>query len=308
MNLHRPVLVEEVLKYLITNEDGVYIDCTAGTGGHLQVILEKLSSKSMVIAIDGDSKSIDICRERLKERENVIFVNDNFDQLRKIAFQNGYTKVDGILFDLGLSTYLLENSGRGFTYKKDEPLDMRFNTKEKYRARSFINNAPLDELRTELKKYSEDRYATRIAKYIVQEREKQPIETTGQLVSVIEKAVPRKDIIKTLSRIFQAIRIHVNKELEKLSSALEQTLPLLKEGGRLVVISYHSLEDRIVKNFLKLESSDCICPPDFPICTCGHKARFKILTEKPVTPTVEEIQSNPNARSAKLRAAERINA
>jgi len=306
-NYHVPVLVNETVKYLINNIDGVYVDCTAGTGGHIEAISQHLSKNAVIIAIDGDEQSLDICKNRFKNMNNIIYANDNFKNIKKIIFTNGYTKVDGILVDLGLSNFLLNSSGRGFTYKKDEPLDMRFITSQKYTARSFLNNAPFEELKSELKKYSEDRYAAKIAREIIKERATQPIETTGQLVSIIKRVAPEPFLTKTLSRIFQAIRIHVNKEMENLQALLEQSISILNPGGRIVIISYHSIEDRIVKNFFKTESTDCICPDNFPICTCNHKKTIKILTRKHITPGKNEIEKNPNARSAKLRAAERLN-
>jgi 16S rRNA (cytosine1402-N4)-methyltransferase len=304
--IHTPVLVKYVLHYLITDLNGVYVDCTLGTGGHFQAISKKLNPNAVLIGLDVDSSSVDYCKQNIQIPQKSILVNSNYSEIKKVCFRNGYTKVNGVLIDLGISSFELNNPERGFTYREDGPLDMRFSPQTIESAEHFINTASISTMTKIFKEFGEEKYSGKIAKSIEEKRRTTPIKTTKDLANIISQTVSSSFTAKTLSRIFQAIRIHINKELTTLKNALPQMLEMLAENGRLVVISYHSLEDRIVKQFMKRESSDCICPPGFPTCKCNHKAQIEILTKKPIMPNVQEIKSNKRARSAKLRAAKKL--
>jgi len=303
--IHIPVLAREVIEYLSVQPGGRYIDCTLGSGGHAQAILEQSSPGGQLLGIDADPEAINRARERLvKYANSTLLVNENFANLRDICIKYDFFPVHGILFDLGLSTPQLDEEGRGFSFQRIAPLDMRFSPSQKITASDIVNTWSENEIARILRSYGEEAYSRAIARKIV---EKRPLRTTLELAELVESVVGmRKGKIHPATRTFQALRIVVNRELESLESALTQAVSLLGFGGRLVVISYHSLEDRIVKQFIQRESRDCICPPEVPKCTCGHKASLRIITRKIVTPSFAEVEMNPRSRSARLRAAERI--
>jgi 16S rRNA (cytosine1402-N4)-methyltransferase len=302
---HIPVLSREVIEFLKVQPGGRYIDCTLGSGGHAQAILEHSSPGGQLLGIDADPQSIEIAGERLKNFDkSVLLVNDNFVNLRDTCIKYDFFPVHGILFDLGLSSPQLDEEGRGFSFQSDSPLDMRFNPNQRTSAADIVNSYTEPALADLIKTYGEETNSRQIARRIIQKR---PIRTTGELAGLIEEATGgRHGKIHPATRTFQALRIAVNHEMENLDSALNQAISLLGFSGRLVVISYHSLEDRIVKHFMQKESKDCLCPPEVLKCTCGHKANIKILTRKIVIPSFAEVELNPRSRSAKLRAAERI--
>ena len=303
--VHIPVLLKETIENLRVQPGGRYIDCTVGGGGHAAAILEKSSPGGQLLGIDADPAAITAAQKRLGTYGgSVLLINDNFANLEAICTKYGFTPVHGILFDLGLSTLQLAGSGRGFSFQHDAPLDMRFNPAQEVTAADIINTYGEEEIARILWTYGEEGYSRQIAHHIVQER---PLNTTLELVGVIERAIGgRHGKIHPATRTFQALRIAVNQELDNLESALKQAINLLGFEGRLVVISYHSLEDRFVKQFMQRESRDCACPPGTPVCTCRHKASVKIVTKKVVMPSPDEIQFNPRSRSAKMRAAERV--
>ncbi len=302
---HIPVLLREVIRTLAVQPGGRYIDCTLGGGGHAQAILEHSSPGGQLLGIDADPEAIEASTERLKLfKKSILLVNENFANLRDICIRYDFFPVHGILFDLGLSSLQLDEGGRGFSFQHDAPLDMRFNPAQKTSAADIVNNSSEAELSGLLRKYGEEIHSRQIARRVIQKR---PIQTTGELAHIIEQAVGgRRGKIHPATRTFQALRISVNNEVQNLESALKQAISLLGFGGRLAVISYHSLEDRIVKQLLQRESRDCICPPEAMQCVCGHKASLKIITRKIIYPSLAEIEMNPRSRSAKLRAAERV--
>lgn len=278
-----------------------------GTGGHAEAILEKLKERGKLIGIDRDSDSLKISKERLRRfGKKVDFFNQSYSHLPEILKSQNLETINGVLFDLGLSSYQLENPERGFSYSIEGPLDMRFNREEGIKAIDAINKYTVEELTRIFKEYGEERFSKRIAQAIVLNRKIKKIESTKELKNIVKSILKTKGDIKTLSRIFQALRIEVNDELSELKKGLDAGIEALSPGGRVCVISYHSLEDRIVKNRFSELAKGCTCPPNFPVCTCGGKKVLKILTRKPVTPNEKEIQENTRARSAKLRAAEKI--
>ncbi len=302
---HVPVMVPESLEALAVQPGGRYIDATAGEGGHSQAILTASEPGGQVLAFDADQEAVAVANERLAGfGDSFLTVNANFRDLRVMALRYDFVPVHGVLFDLGVSSLQLDREARGFSFRRADPLDMRFSIDQRLTAADVVNGYSQDELADLIFHLGEDRRARRIAAAIVQGR---PFETSLELADAIEKAVPRRGArIHPATRTFQAIRIAVNDELSSLETALQQAESLIGHGGRMVVISYHSLEDRIVKRFFQRESSDCICPPDAPICNCDHKATLRMLTRKPLGPSEAEIESNPRSRSAKLRSAERI--
>ncbi len=304
--IHVPVLLKETLHSLVSRPDGIYVDATLGNGGHFAALSGQLNYNAVLIGFDADSDAIHYCNSNLDIKQKHLFFNSNFESMKAVCFRNGYPKVTGILMDLGMSSFTLENPARGLSYSLDGPLDMRFSKSLTRTAGDIINNAKLAELIDIFKKFGEERHAKSIAVAIVQEREHGSIQSTVQLANIIRRKSHPLHVNATLSRIFQALRIAVNRELEVLEHALKDAVDMLETGGRLVIITYHSLEDRIVKQFYRGEATDCICPPEFPICQCDHHARIKILTTKPILPSPSEIESNPRARSAKLRAAVRL--
>ncbi len=305
---HLPVMTGEVIKLLITDREGAYFDLTAGLGGHLKELATALKPTARLYGVDIDPEAVKLARENLAGIEQVKGIyNVSYTDLEAAMDLVAETSFDGILIDLGLSSYQLEHPERGFSYRFEGPLDMRFAPASQTRTAAFlVNNLEEKKLAEIFKVFGEERFARRIAKAIVKEREKNVIRTTIQLTDIIAEVVPPPYQTKTLSRIFQALRIAVNRELEQIHDVLPQTLELLKPGGRLAVISYHSLEDRIVKHFFRQEAKGCICPPEFPQCTCGHVPHLHIITKKAVTPSLQERKQNPRARSAKLRVAEKI--
>lgn len=301
---HIPVLYQEALRGLQIQPGGHYIDGTLGGGGHAAGILEESSPDGRLLGIDADPTAIVICAERLAEYgPRVTLVNTNFARLAEIASQYGFWPADGILLDLGLSSLQLANGERGFSFQLEGPLDMRFNPHQGKPASELVNRLSITELADILHRYGEERRPQRIAQAIVAAR---PIHTTRQLAEVVARAVGRRGKIHPATRTFQALRIAVNDELSALSQALPQAVELLAPQGRLVVISYHSLEDRLVKRFYRQESKDCICPPKVPVCRCDHRATLEIVTKKPVTPSGLELGANPRCRSARLRVAARL--
>jgi 16S rRNA (cytosine1402-N4)-methyltransferase len=301
---HIPVLYQEVLKGLQIKPGGRYIDGTLGGGGHAAGILEKSSPAGRLLGIDADPTAIAISAERLAQYgPRVTVVNANFTRLADIASQYGFRPADGILLDLGLSSLQLASGERGFSFQLEGPLDMRFNPQQGKPVSELVNGLSTPELADILYRYGEEHRARRIAQAIVAAR---PIQTTRQLAEVVARAVGRRGKIHPATKTFQALRIAVNDELSALSQALPQAVELLAPQGRLVVISYHSLEDRLVKQFYRQESQDCICPPEIPVCRCDHQATLEIMTKKPIMPSELELKANPRCRSARLRIAARL--
>jgi len=305
MSVHKPVLLNEVIEALHPQPGKKYVDCTLGGGGHAEAILARILPGGRLLGIDADPKAIEMADNRLAGyAANTILVNDNFLNLETICIDNNFFPVQGILFDLGLSSAQLDDSERGFSFQQYGPLDMRFDSSQQLTADNVVNTFPEERLSEIIKTYGEERYSKRIARYIANSR---PIKSTLQLVDAIEKATGGyRGKLHPATRTFMALRIYINHELENLSAALKQTVNCLDRGGRLAVISYHSLEDRIVKQFMLTESRGCICPPSIPVCQCGHVASLKIINRKVITPSPEETKSNPRSRSAKLRVAERL--
>jgi len=306
---HIPVLLNQVLEYLIVDPDGTYIDATVGGGGHSEGILKRLTPKGKLICIDRDEDALRYSKERFKKfGPKVSFFKVNFGDLSPFLIDLRLNNISGFLFDLGLCSLQLENPERGFSYLKEGPLDMRMNTSQTKKAFDVVNQYSPEELSKIFFEYGEERYSKSIAKEIVKRRKKEKIKTTTQLKEIIESKVNPKYKVKSLSRIFQAIRIEVNDELKELEKGLNSAVDFLKPGGRICVVSYHSLEDRLVKTIFNRLSKGCICPPEFPKCVCGRestKPELKILTKKPIKPEKEEIEKNRKAKSAKLRIAEK---
>ncbi len=305
---HKPVLLEECLEALAIRPEGTYLDGTLGRAGHSLEILRRLKG-GRLIGIDRDMAAIEAARERLAEyKDHVTLVHGNFCDLGEILSSLHVDKVDGMLFDLGVSSPQLDEAQRGFSYMHDAPLDMRMDTSAALDARQVVNTWSGEELRRILYEYGEERYAPQIARAIVRRREERPLETTGELVEVIRSAMPAQALREKqhpAKRSFQAIRIAVNGELDALAPMLRSAAEGLKPGGRLAVITFHSLEDRIVKQTMRELAAGCICPPEFPVCVCGRKPKLKLVTRKPIVSGAAELEENPRARSAKLRVAER---
>ncbi|MBI3953262.1 MAG: 16S rRNA (cytosine(1402)-N(4))-methyltransferase RsmH [Chloroflexi bacterium] len=300
---HRPVMLAEALAFLDLRPGERYADATLGTGGHAEAMLR---AGARVLALDADPEAVAAARGRLQGYgESLTIVHASFGELVEAAEAHGYAPLQGVLFDLGLSSLQLDEEHRGFSFRRDEPLDMRLDpTTQEVTAADIVNSYPEGELARLLEEYGEERYSRRIARQIALAR---PLRTTGQLVAAVEAAVPGpRGRLHPATRVFQALRIVVNHELEILESGLEQAVDLLAAGGRVVVIAYHSLEDRIVKEFLRRESQDCLCPPGILVCQCGHRAALRLLTKKVVEPSAEEVRANPRSRSARLRAAARL--
>ena len=306
---HKPVLLEECIQALNIRPDGIYLDGTLGRAGHSREIARRLTT-GRLICVDRDQAALDAAQERLGEwMDKVTLVHSNFDQLDAILDGLHLAGVDGMLFDLGVSSPQLDDGERGFSYRTDAPLDMRMDRSEGLTAAQVVNTWSQEELRRILQQYGEERYAPSIAAAIVRRRQERPISTTLELVEVVRSGMPAKALKEKqhpAKRSFQAIRIAVNDELASVDRMLQGAVPRLNRGGRLAVITFHSLEDRIVKNALAQFARGCICPPDFPVCVCGRTPDVKLVHKKPILPTEEEIQENPRARSAKLRAAEKL--
>ena len=299
---HVPVLTGQVLAFLVTKKDGTYIDATLGGGGHFRALAGVLSPEATLAGIDRDAEALEHCRRTLGT--TVKLVQENFRNMDRAAQQFNIEKADGILMDLGVSSRQLDSDQRGFAYQHDQALDMRMDTRQETSAATVLNSYPVTRLAGVFRTFGEIRWGKRLAAAIEKVR---PLRTTADLASVVEGATRTRPLNKVLSRVFQAVRIEVNQELAALEEALGKAVGLLNQGGRLVVISYHSLEDRIVKHFLKQQAADCVCPPRAPVCTCGKVKLLDILTRTPVTPEKCEAEANPRARSAKLRAAVKCN-
>ncbi|NLY48580.1 MAG: 16S rRNA (cytosine(1402)-N(4))-methyltransferase RsmH [Clostridiales bacterium] len=305
---HRPVLLDEVIEYLNIDPSGIYVDGTIGGGGHALAIVQRLTT-GRLIGLDQDEEAIDAAGMRLKDyKDKVTIVRSNFHEIKDVLNGLNIDKANGILLDLGVSSHQLDTPERGFSYREDAPLDMRMDQRHKKTARDIVNEYSEAELYRIIRDYGEDRFAKNIAKHIVRARQDKPIETTFQLNEIIKAAIPAK--VRATSghpskRTFQAIRIELNRELDVLKESLDDMIDLLKPGGRLAIITFHSLEDRIVKENFKVNENPCICPPDFPVCVCGRKPKGRIITKKPVLPSEEEIEENSRSKSAKLRVFER---
>ncbi len=308
---HKSVLLEETIEYLKIHPDGIYVDGTLGGGGHAYEVCRRLSEKGRFIGIDQDADAIKAAAGRLSEFEDrVQIIRSNYCEMQEALAERGITKVDGIVLDLGVSSYQLDDPARGFTYRAmDAPLDMRMDTRQNFTAKELINTYSEQELYRVIRNYGEDKFAKNIAKHIVMARKEKEIETTGELTEIVKAAIPAKVRMSgghPAKRTFQAIRIELNRELEVLQDSLEDMIHLLNPGGRLCIITFHSLEDRVVKNIYKKSENPCTCPSDFPVCVCGKKPLGKAVTRKPVTPSEEEMEHNPRSKSAKLRVFERI--
>jgi 16S rRNA (cytosine1402-N4)-methyltransferase len=302
---HTPVMTPEIMQALNVQPGGRYIDGTLGEGGHSKEILKGANPGGQVLGLDADAEAITVATERLAEHGDAFLaINSNFRDIRATALRYEFVPVHGVLFDLGVSSLQLDRESRGFSFRRADPLDMRFSFDQQVTAADIVNGYAESELADVIFHLGEDRAARRIARAIVRNR---PINTSLELAEVIENVNPRRGRrTNPATRTFQAIRIAVNDELSALETALEQAVSLLGQGGRMAVISYHSLEDRVVKNFVRKQASDCICPPGTPVCRCEHLATLKVITRRPLIPTDTEIASNPRARSAKLRVAERV--
>ena len=307
---HYSVLLEECLEGLNIKPDGIYLDGTLGRAGHSRRIAQQLTGGGRLICVDRDQAALDAAQERLKDwMDRVTLVHSNFAAVDEILDKLGLDKIDGMLFDLGVSSPQLDDSSRGFSYMADAPLDMRMDRSEALTAADVVNGWNQDELRRILLQYGEERYAGLIAAAIVRRRADKPIQTTLELVDIIKSAMPGKALKEKqhpAKRSFQAIRIAVNDELTAVDRMIHAAVPRLKQGGRLAVITFHSLEDRIVKTGLAEFAKGCTCPPDFPVCVCGRTPDVKLITKKPILPGERELEENPRSRSAKLRVAEKL--
>lgn len=309
---HKPIMLDDCIRNLAIRPEGTYVDMTLGGAGHSVEILKCLGAGGMLIGIDQDEAAIRAASVRLAaiSTEAVFAVNQtNFENIRNVLQEHRINTVDGILMDLGVSSHQLDEGERGFSYQQDAQLDMRMDRRNTLSAKVIVNTWPHRELARILREYGEEKWASRIASFIVKAREHAPIETTGQLVELIKAAVPasaRRDGPHPAKRSFQAIRIAVNRELEVLEKTIDEAVDLLAPGGRLVIITFHSLEDRIVKRGLLRRVDGCTCPPDFPICACGFKPSLKLVFRKPLEAGEEELMDNPRSRSAKLRVAEKL--
>ncbi len=305
---HKPVLLQECIENLKINSNGIYVDGTLGGAGHSLEIVKRLSPKGLLIGIDRDNEALKAAREKLKEYENVKYIHGNHDEIKEILEGLGIEKVDGILLDLGVSSYQLDEKNRGFSYMSEESsLDMRMDQTQTLTAKEVVNNYSEEKLTKIIFEYGEDKFARNISKKICEYRKNKAIETTGELVKIIETAVP--DFAKRdghpAKRTFQAIRIEVNNEIKPLYNTVRNSIEMLNPQGRLCIITFHSLEDRAVKNAYQEAKGKCTCPPDLPYCICGATSRGKIITKKPIIPTNEEQKENSRAKSAKLRVFER---
>lgn len=301
---HQPVLYHEIIHALQPKNAGRYVDGTLGAGGHARGILEACAPDGRLLGLDVDPQALALARKTLAPYgERTRLLQASYDTLAETLREIGWDKVDGILLDLGLSSMQLDTPERGFSFRQDAPLDMRFDPASLTTAADLVNSLSQDELADLIYRYGEERASRRIAQAIVKAR---PLQTTRQLAAVIEAVLPRKGRIHPATRTFQALRIAVNEELERLENVLPQAVAALKSGGRLAIISFQSLEDRIVKEYFRRESRDCICPPRQPVCTCEHKAALNVISRKPMIPGEAEIAANPRARSAKLRVAEKL--
>jgi len=313
--VHKSVLFEETVGGLLVRPDGIYVDGTLGGGGHSSEVVRRLEGTGQLIGIDQDDAAIAAASARLKQVSDELgggtvlsIVRDNYVNMSRVLNDLGIDKVDGIMLDLGVSSYQLDNAERGFTYREDVPLDMRMDRRADRTARDIINEYSEERLYRMIRDYGEDKFAKNIAKHIVMNRQKKPIETTGELVEIIKAAIPMK--VRAVGghpakKTFQAIRIELNRELEVLTDSIDEMIDRLKPGGRLCIITFHSLEDRIVKVKFRENENPCTCPPNFPACVCGKVSKGKVITRKPILPGDEELEMNPRSQSAKLRIFER---
>ena len=306
---HKSVLLEDTIEGLNIKPDGIYVDGTLGGAGHAREVCKKLSAKGRFIGIDQDKDAIIAASERLAAYPQATIIRSNYCYMVPELAARGITKVDGILLDLGVSSYQLDNEERGFTYRVDAPLDMRMDQRQTLTASDIVNNYEEKELYRIIRDYGEDKFAKNIAKHIVAARQVKPITTTGELTEIIRESIPMKMQVKSghpAKRTFQAIRIELNRELDVLRDSLDGMIDLLDDGGRLCIITFHSLEDRIVKTIFRKNENPCTCPSDFPVCVCGKKSKGKVITRKPILPSEQEMEENPRSKSAKLRIFERI--
>ena len=308
--VHEPIMLEEVIDGLRIRPDGIYVDGTLGGAGHSDRIAERLNEKGMLIGIDQDGDAIAAASKRLnKYGEKVRIVRSNYAAMRSVLEGMNIHRVNGILLDLGVSSYQLDNAERGFSYREDAPLDMRMDQRNARTARDIVNDCSEKELYHIIRNYGEDKFAKNIARHIAARRKEKAIETTGELTEIIKAAIPAKVRARgghPAKKTFQAIRIELNQELNVLKDHLADMIDLLDDGGRICVITFHSLEDRIVKNIFRTSENPCICPPEFPVCTCGRVSKGRVVTRKPLLPSDEEMERNPRAKSAKLRIFERL--
>ena len=308
---HKSVLLMETVDSLNVKPDGIYVDGTLGGGGHAYEVSRRLGEKGRLIGIDQDADAIAAAGERLKEfGDKITIIRSNYANMKEELHRIGVEKVDGIVLDLGVSSFQLDTPERGFTYRDENaPLDMRMDDRQSLTAKDIVNGYSEMDLYRIIRDYGEDKFAKNIAKHIVQERAKKPIETTGELTEIIRTSIPMKVQVTgghPAKRTFQAIRIELNKELEVLQNNLDDMIDLLNPGGRICIITFHSLEDRIVKTNFKRNENPCTCPSDFPVCVCGKKSKGKVVTRKPILPSEEELEVNSRSKSAKLRVFERV--
>ena len=306
--VHKSVLLKETIDGLKIKPDGIYVDGTLGGGGHAYEVCRRLGEKGSIVGIDQDAAAIEAASARLKDfGEKVTIVRSNYCDMKSKLHELGIDKVDGIVLDLGVSSYQLDTAERGFSYREDAPLDMRMDTRQKMTARDIVNDYTEADLYRVIRDYGEDKFAKNIAKHIVQARAVKPVETTAELSEIIRASIPMKFQKKSghpAKRTFQAIRIELNRELDVLRDSLDDMIDLLNPGGRLCIITFHSLEDRIVKSAFRKNENPCTCPPDFPVCVCGKKSKGSIITKKPILPSEEDLEYNSRSKSAKLRIFE----
>lgn len=305
---HFSVMLNQCIDALNIKQNGIYVDCTLGGGGHSSEILNKINESGKLVAIDQDQYAIDCCRQKFSDNFNVTFVKDNFKNINFILKELGINGVDGILMDLGVSSYQIDTDERGFSYMRNGELDMRMDKSQELTAKIIINEYDEQKLSYIFKIYGEEKYHKKIANRIVNQRKIKPIETTFELVKLIDEIIPRYEVKGHSSKkVFQALRIEVNEELDILENAIKDAVKNLNIGGRIAIITFHSLEDRIVKNIFNYLALECICPKQFPICKCEKKKEIKIINKKPISPSSFEIEKNSRSSSAKLRVAEKIN-
>ncbi|MGF7009497.1 16S rRNA (cytosine1402-N4)-methyltransferase [Lachnospiraceae bacterium PF1-22] len=306
---HTTVLLDETVDGLNVKPDGIYVDGTLGGGGHAYQVCKKLTGKGSIIGIDQDEEALKAAGTRLEDfGDKVTLIRSNYKDMQVKLLEIGVDKVDGIILDLGVSSYQLDNKARGFSYREDAPLDMRMDNRQEKTAKDIVNTYSEMDLYRVIRDYGEDKFAKNIAKHIVVERSQRSIDTTGQLVEIIKQAIPmkvRKKAGHPAKKTFQALRIELNRELEVLRDSLDSMIEILNPQGRICIITFHSLEDRIVKNIFRTAENPCICPPEFPVCVCGRASKGKVITRKPILPSAEEMEENSRSKSAKLRIFER---